>query len=441
MSATVSAARGVDSMLLMACQSARRRRARPARAATRSSSRPRPRACSAAAGRRATAVGREDAHAVRLGPEPEPGSATSLATSRSTPLRCSLSTARSSEPVSAANPTRYGRGATAWAWDRRYCPCRARCGRSGRGCPGSARARGSAPAPRSSFLSAVLAGRKSATAAAMTRASKPAAPSASWVSRSSAARRSAVDSTRTIVGAVGQRRPRCWRRRSSPARRGRGLRPRSPTPIRPVDRLPMKRTGSIVSRVPPALTTTWRPARSASRGPATSGGRAAGSAARTGRCRWPRRPPRRSPASSASRPTPGLARSELPGAGLDDPVAEASRSRATLAPSPDASTCRRPSRGRPRPGPGSRGRSGDDVPGPARWPSRPANARSPARRRSHRRRRRRRCGRSGRREAASSTSVSTGWRDSAANVERADEPGRRRAEHHGHVGALGAQQP
>ena len=37
------------------------------------------------------------------------------------------------------------------------------------------------PAPRSSLWSTVSAGRKSATAAAMTRASKPAAPAASWV--------------------------------------------------------------------------------------------------------------------------------------------------------------------------------------------------------------------------------------------------------------------
>ena len=43
-------------------------------------------------------------------PNPEPGSATSFATSRSTPLRRSFSAARSSEPVSAAKPTSTGRG-------------------------------------------------------------------------------------------------------------------------------------------------------------------------------------------------------------------------------------------------------------------------------------------------------------------------------------------
>ncbi len=42
-------------------------------------------------------------------PNPEPASATSLATSKSAPLRRSFSGARSSEPVSAANPTRTGR--------------------------------------------------------------------------------------------------------------------------------------------------------------------------------------------------------------------------------------------------------------------------------------------------------------------------------------------
>ena len=49
-----------------------------------------------------------------------------------------------------------------------------------------------------------LAGRKSATAAAITRASKPAAPSSSWVARRSAARSSAVDSTGTTVAPGGK---------------------------------------------------------------------------------------------------------------------------------------------------------------------------------------------------------------------------------------------
>ena len=80
-----------------------------------------------------------------------------------------------------------------------------------------------------------------------------------------------------------------------------------------------------------------------------------------------------------------------------------------------ASTSRRPSPGRRRPAPPSRGRSRSRRRRPGRWPSRRASGRSPARRRS-----RRRCRPttmwpirpSGRR---SSRSVSTGWRDRAAN--------------------------
>ena len=55
------------------------------------------------------------------------------------------------------------------------------------------------------------------------------------------------------------------------------------TPILPVERLPMNRTGSIGSAVPPALITTVRPSRSASWDSPTSGGRSAGSGARIAR--------------------------------------------------------------------------------------------------------------------------------------------------------------
>ena len=72
----------------------------------------------------------------------------------------------------------------------------------------------------------------------------------------------------------------------------------------PVERLPMKRTGSIGSRVPPAVTTTWRPARSASRATEVSGGRAAGSAARTGRSPTAATTASTMAAVSARRPTP-----------------------------------------------------------------------------------------------------------------------------------------
>ena len=54
-------------------------------------------------------------------------------------------------------------------------------------------------------------------------------------------------------------------------------------PIRPLERLPMKRTGSMGSAVPPALTTMCQPARSAERVAPVRGGRADGSGSRTGR--------------------------------------------------------------------------------------------------------------------------------------------------------------
>ena len=104
----------------------------------------------------------------------------------------------------------------------------------------------------------------------------------------------------------------------------------------------MKRTGSIASRVPPAVTTTCRPPRSASRAGPASGGRAAGSAARTGR----------SPTAADDRvhdrlelgqpPDPGLARRQRTAVGLDDGVAERRAGGRRWRPSPDASTCRRP---------------------------------------------------------------------------------------------------
>ena len=86
-------------------------------------------------------------------------------------------------------------------------------------------------------------------------------------------------------------------------------------PIRPVERLPMKRTGSMASRVPPAVTTTWRPARSASRGAATSGGRAAGSGLRTGRSPTAATTASTISGRSASRPTPAWPDASSPAAG------------------------------------------------------------------------------------------------------------------------------
>ena len=187
-------------------------------------------------------------------PNPEPASETSFATSRSTPLRRSLSAARSSEPVSAANPTRKGRGSAA----RRVTP-------PSRSSPRAIRA----TSARMSGVGFELEGR----ASRRVRASV------------SAGRR------RPEVGDRRGHHERVEARPSSPSGVGergaggahlaggldghdRGVRPvaatsrfaatsvtRAPrstaalataTPIFPVERLPMKRTGSIGSRVPPA---------------------------------------------------------------------------------------------------------------------------------------------------------------------------------------------
>ena len=107
-----------------------------------------------------------------------------------------------------------------------------------------------------SLRSAAAAGRKSATAAAMTTMSQSSARA------STACSISAAVSTRTT---------------STPAADGRGVVVTSVTfapraaassasawPCLPEDRLPMKRTGSIGSRVPPAVTSTRSPARSGS---------------------------------------------------------------------------------------------------------------------------------------------------------------------------------
>ena len=92
-------------------------------------------------------------------------------------------------------------------------------------------------------------------------------------------------------------------------------------------------------------------------------------------------------------------------------------------------------------GRGRQARRGHDVAGEA-----VGHRAEPVRRRRARRRSRRRVSAttmwpirpSG---SSSSMSVSTGWRDSAANVSGADEPRRGRGQHDRDVGALGAQEP
>ncbi len=75
---------------------------------------------------------------------------------------------------------------------------------------------------------------------------------------------SSVDSTRTIVTPAGSGSATLAATSVTSAPRATAVRARA-YPWSPEERLPMKRTGSIASRVPPAETTTRRPARSRSR--------------------------------------------------------------------------------------------------------------------------------------------------------------------------------
>ena len=203
----------------------------------------------------------------------------------------------------------------------------------------------------------------------------------------------------------------------------------------------MKRTGSIASRVPPAVTTMCRPVevgvagrlderwprgRIRRRGPAVR--------------RRPRRRRRRSRSSSARRPTPDLARGERARVGLDDRVAERPQPGDVGDASPGASTCRRPSPGRRRPAPTSPGTSRSRRRRPGRWPSRRASARSRARRRS----RRPLSADDDVPDPAVGQQVEQVGLDRVARQrrerQRADEPRRGRGQHHRDVGALGAQQ-
>ncbi len=288
--------------------------ARPAHAATRSRSRSATsRFGSSGRSSREPSAARMQTRFVSV-PKPDPASATSLATSRSTPLRSSLSPARSSEPVSAAKPTSTGRGTTGWAVTSPVTsvPRTIRTiWASTSGVDSSSRVR---PAPRWSLRSAACFGRKSATAAAMTSASNPAAPSGVWVNRKSAALRSAVESTRTMVAPAGRGTSVFAATIVTVAPRSRAAAAIA-APIRPVERFPMYRTGSMASRVPPADTTTCRPVRSASRGAATMGGRWAGSGLRTGRSPMAATTASTIDGSSASRPTPVCPEASSPAPG------------------------------------------------------------------------------------------------------------------------------
>ena len=173
-------------------------------------------------------------------------------------------------------------------------------GTARRGCrgSGSSSSAGAEPSPVFLILVSVDAtGRKSAGAAAITTASaEPAADT-------TASRSSSVVSTRTTLTPAGSGSDTLAATRVTSAPRATAARARA-TPCRPDDRLPRKRTGSSGSRVPPADTTTVRPARSRrrGRGPGRPGRTRRSRPARAaGPCRCRRRSAGRRPARSPAR--------------------------------------------------------------------------------------------------------------------------------------------
>ena len=159
------------------------------------------------------------------------------------------------------------------------------------------------------LVPARVAGRKSATAAAITTTSAPAARS-----RTAAAQLRAPSPTRHDLDVPRARGPRRARRPASPRAPRAAAAAASATPCRPEERLPRKRTGSSGSRVPPAETTTRRPARSRPRAPEPSSRRQAAAMS----------------AGSGMRPGPVSAPVRRPEAGSST-VTPRERSRATLA--------------------------------------------------------------------------------------------------------------
>ena len=274
-------------------------------------------------------------------PKPEPGSLTSFATSRSAPLRRSFSGARSSEPVSAANPTMTGRGSRS----RARAPTSARMSSVG----SSWRVR---PSPRASFVDAVVTGRKSATAAAMTSASAPRSRTGGEHGVAHLGGALGVDDG----GGLGQRHldPARDDRHAGPAREGRlGDRDTHPAgaPVADepdgVDRL-RRAAGADddVAAVEVGLAERGDERRPRRRRPA--GGRAPR--------RWPRPPHRRSAAAPRAGPhPPGPRRGCRTRAGPSRSRSRAGAARRCRG-SRGASTCRRPSPARTRPAPRSRGR-------------------------------------------------------------------------------------
>src|SRR5215218_691061 len=174
---------------------------------------------------------------------PESAADTSLATIRSTRLPAIFSAACSSTcSVSAANPTS-------------SCPATLRspsmASTSG---VGSSTTSGT-PSRFLSFSSATALGRKSATAAAMTTTSESAERD-----RTARAKSSAVSTRSTAIPEASVGRPMVVTSVTAAPRRA--AHSATAYPIFPDDRFPTKRTGSIGSRVPPAVTSMRSPARS-----------------------------------------------------------------------------------------------------------------------------------------------------------------------------------
>ena len=139
-------------------------------------------------------------------------------------------------------------------------------GRGRRGCRWSARGRSRAtPSSLPSLRSAATLGRKSATAAAITTTSAEAARAITSASISAAV------STRTTSTPGGSGRSAAAVTSTTDAPRP-AASTATASPCLPDERLPRKRTGSMGSRVPPAVTRTRRPARS----PAGAGRRGGG---------------------------------------------------------------------------------------------------------------------------------------------------------------------
>ena len=268
----------------------------------------------------AAALGGEDRDPVRVGPEARAGLRDVVGDEQVDAL-AARACRRRGRASRSPRRTRRGRRASG----RREVRRAAAASGTRQGCPRSARARGSGPRSRVSFV--------------VGRAARPEVGDRGGhhqgIGRGRGRRARRRASPRRLD--PDDRRRRGERRRSTlPATsvtwlRGRSPPPRSPCPSCPVERLPMKRTGSIGSAVPPAVTTTCRPARSASRG--------GGDARRPGgRVRGPdgsladRRDDRvDDPSQLGQPPDARLARGERPALRLDDRVAEVVAQPATLA--------------------------------------------------------------------------------------------------------------